>query len=186
MLSAEEEGRLAFEGVVHRAALPLPEVMSVVDVGGGSTEVAVGTPLLGPAWVRSVDLGSLRLTQLCLEGDPPRESTVRQAQEAAHRAFDGLAPPRPDAAYATGGSARAVARIVGRELSVDDLDAMVRVAMGSPAAKLAKTFRLHAAPGTDDPRRGGAPARGGTGPRPASRRRLRRDARGRGNRASPQ
>ena len=68
---------------------------------------------------------------------------MRQAQEAAHRAFDGLAPPRPDAAYATGGSARAAAKIVGRELSLDDLDVIVRVAMGSPAAKLAKTFRLH-------------------------------------------
>ena len=143
LLSAEEEGRLAFEGVVHQAALPLPEVMSVVDVGGGSTEVAVGTPLLGPAWVRSVDLGSLRLSQLCLEGDPPGESTVRQAQQAAHRAFDGQAPPRPDAAYATGGSARAAAKIVGRELSLDDLDVIVRVAMGCPAANLAKTFRLH-------------------------------------------
>ncbi len=143
VLSAEEEGRLAFEGVVHRVAHPLPEVVSVVDVGGGSTELAVGTPLLGPAWVRSIDLGSLRLTQLCLEGDPPREPTVRQAEEAAHRAFAGLAPPRPDAAYATGGSARAAARMAGRELDVGDLDAIVRIATGSTAAKLAKTFRFH-------------------------------------------
>ncbi len=143
VLSAEEEGRLAFEGVVQRSERPLPEVVSVVDVGGGSTEVAVGTPLLGPAWVRSIDLGSLRLTQLCLEGDPPQESTVRQAQEAAHRAFGNLAAPCPDAAYATGGSARAAARIAGQELSVDDLDAIVRVATGATAAKLATTFRFH-------------------------------------------
>ena len=130
----------------------------MVDVGGGSTELAVGTPLVGPAWVRSIDLGSLRLTQLCLEGDPPRASSVRSARDAAHRAFDGEAPPRPDAAYATGGSARAAAKIVGRELGVDDLEEVIRIATGCPAAKLAKTFRLHAAPGTHDSRRCGAPA----------------------------
>jgi exopolyphosphatase / guanosine-5'-triphosphate,3'-diphosphate pyrophosphatase len=144
VLSAEDEGRLAFEGVVHGTTLPLPEVVSVVDVGGGSTELAVGTPLVGPAWVRSVDLGSLRLTQLCLEGDPPGASSVRSARDAAHRAFDGEAPPRPDAAYATGGSARAAAKIVGRELGIDDLEEVIRMAASCPAAKLAKTFRLHA------------------------------------------
>ena len=143
VLSAEDEGRLAFEGVVQRATVGLPEVVSVVDVGGGSTEVAVGTPLLGPAWVRSVDLGSLRLAQLYLEGDPPGEASLKRAQEAARVAFEGQVPPRPDVAFATGGSARAAAKIVGRELSPGALDEVVRIATDCPPAKLAKTFRLH-------------------------------------------
>ena len=61
VVSAEDEGRLAFSGAVSRAN-PGEAVVAVCDVGGGSTEVVVGTELLGPAWVRSVDLGSLRLT----------------------------------------------------------------------------------------------------------------------------
>ena len=70
VVSAEEEGRLAFSGAVSRAN-PGEGVVAVCDVGGGSTEVVVGTELLGPAWVRSVDLGSLRMTASLLPGDPP-------------------------------------------------------------------------------------------------------------------
>ena len=70
VVSAEDEGRLAFTGAVSRAN-PGEGVVAVCDVGGGSTEVVVGTELLGPAWVRSVDLGSLRLTASLLPSDPP-------------------------------------------------------------------------------------------------------------------
>src|SRR5207344_2557056 len=66
VLTADEEGRLAYDGAIARAERELPEVVGVVDVGGGSTELVVGTPSLGPAWVRSIDLGSLRLTRRCL------------------------------------------------------------------------------------------------------------------------
>ena len=71
VLTAESEGRLAYDGAVARAVGDLPEVVAVVDVGGGSTEVVVGTPLLGAAWVRSADVGSLRLTRAHLADDPP-------------------------------------------------------------------------------------------------------------------
>ena len=76
VVSAEEEGRLAFEGAVSRADTG-ESVVAVCDVGGGSTELVVGTQLLGPAWVRSVDLGSLRLTAALLPGDPPSRSRDR-------------------------------------------------------------------------------------------------------------
>ena len=63
VLTADGEGRLAYDGAVARAGEALPEVVAVVDVGGGSTELVVGTPLLGAAWIRSADIGSLRLTR---------------------------------------------------------------------------------------------------------------------------
>ena len=59
VLSADEEGRLAYEGAVAAAA-SLPETVAVCDVGGGSTELVVGTPTVGPTWSRSINLGCVR------------------------------------------------------------------------------------------------------------------------------
>ncbi len=46
VLTADDEGRLAWEGAVVRMDDP-PEIVAVVDLGGGSCELAVGTPLSG-------------------------------------------------------------------------------------------------------------------------------------------
>ncbi|MDQ3067186.1 MAG: hypothetical protein M3R12_08575, partial [Actinomycetota bacterium] len=133
VVSAEEEGRLAFAGAVSRAE-PGDGVIAVCDVGGGSTEVVVGTDMLGPAWVRSVDLGSLRLTAALLPGDPPTSTEIDAARAAVREAFAAVDPPRPDRALATGGSARAVARVVGHEYGLDDLERVVELLSGRTAA----------------------------------------------------
>jgi exopolyphosphatase/guanosine-5'-triphosphate,3'-diphosphate pyrophosphatase len=143
VLSADEEGRLAFDGALLRAADPLPEVVAVVDVGGGSSEIAVGTPSLGAAWVRSLDLGSLRLAQQALDQDPPCATSVARARDLVRHAFAGLDAPRPDTALAAGGSARAVSRIVGPTFGEDDLAEVIRIAQRWPATRVAKTFGFH-------------------------------------------
>ena len=136
VVSPEEEGRLAFTGAVSRAHLG-EAIVAVCDVGGGSTEVVVGTELLGPAWVRSVDLGSLRLTAALLPSDPPAAAEIEAAQSAVRDAFEALEPPRPEVALATGGSARAVARIIGREYGPDELDRVVEILARRPAGESA-------------------------------------------------
>lgn len=141
VVSAEEEGRLAFEGAVSRADTG-ERVVAVCDVGGGSTELVVGTALLGPAWVRSVDLGSLRLTAALLPTDPPTAEEIDGARAVVRDAFAGLQPPRPELALATGGSARAVARIVGHEYGADDLERVLALLASRPAAESAKAFGL--------------------------------------------
>ncbi len=144
VLSGDEEGRLAFDGALARSEHALPEVIAVVDVGGGSTEIALGTPLLGAAWVRSVELGALRLSRARLPGDPPTRSDVASAKRHVTRAFAGLEPPVPDLALAVGGSARAVARIAGRTFGAAELDDVVETLSQRPAAKVARTFGMDA------------------------------------------
>ena len=65
VLTPEEEGELAWYGAVE-ALERTADLVAVCDVGGGSTQVAVGSDSGGPAWTRSFDLGSLRLTRRAL------------------------------------------------------------------------------------------------------------------------
>jgi exopolyphosphatase / guanosine-5'-triphosphate,3'-diphosphate pyrophosphatase len=142
ILSADEEGRLALEGVVH-AAGDVTGAIGVVDVGGGSTELTVGSVVRGPTWVRSLDHGSQRLTHRLFTEDPPTRKEIRAARDLVRRSLETLQPPSSGIVFATGGSARAAARIAGRELGEGDLDKVLRIASRRSAAKLAKTFRLH-------------------------------------------
>ena len=142
VLTAESEGRLAYDGAVARAPGSLPEIVAVVDVGGGSTEVVVGTPFLGAAWVRSADVGSLRLTRAQLTDDPPSAAQIRAASDAVAAALSGMSPPRPSLALAVGGSARALTKIVGRRFDADDLDRAVKILSKRPAAKAARPFGI--------------------------------------------
>jgi exopolyphosphatase/guanosine-5'-triphosphate,3'-diphosphate pyrophosphatase len=142
-LSADDEGRLAYEGAIHASASPLPEVVGVVDVGGGSTEIVVGTPSLGAAWIRSLDLGSLRLTRQHLGSDPPGKKELAAARGAVRRAFADLGHPVPDLVLATGGSAKAVWRVLGRTFDPAGLDEVIGIASSLSAAKIAKTYGHH-------------------------------------------
>jgi exopolyphosphatase/guanosine-5'-triphosphate,3'-diphosphate pyrophosphatase len=136
VVSAEDEGRLAFAGAVSRAN-PGEGVVAVCDVGGGSTEVVVGTELLGPAWVRSVDLGSLRLTAARLPSDPPTAAEIDAARKAVRNGLAELEPPRPEIALATGGSARTLARVIGHEYGHTELEQVVELLASRPAAESA-------------------------------------------------
>jgi exopolyphosphatase/guanosine-5'-triphosphate,3'-diphosphate pyrophosphatase len=129
VLRPEEEGELAWYGAVATADYT-PDSIAVCDVGGGSTQLVVGTVSGGPAWARSVDLGSLRLTRRTLASAPPAPSELDAARAQVEAAFIDLAPPLALAGIATGGTARALRRIVGGTLEPETL--------ASAARKLAK------------------------------------------------
>jgi exopolyphosphatase/guanosine-5'-triphosphate,3'-diphosphate pyrophosphatase len=129
VLSKVEEGTLAYRGAVLTAGIPLPSRIAVCDIGGASTEIAVGFPDGEPDWIESVDLGSVRLTTR--EGD---------MQAEARDAFTFLEPPSVKAALVVGGSARAARRLVGAELGEAQLaDALELVEECSPR-EIARRF----------------------------------------------
>ncbi len=144
VLAPEEEGRLAFAGALAGVD-DLPETVAVADVGGGSTEVVVGTPL-GPAWERSLDLGSVRLTHRLELDDPPGKAALAEARNEARRATAGLTPPLPKLALATGGTARALRKIAGRQLGRKQLEATARVLCERTSEDVARRWDI-------DPRR---------------------------------
>jgi exopolyphosphatase/guanosine-5'-triphosphate,3'-diphosphate pyrophosphatase len=137
-LSAEEEGRLAFAGVVSTFPAP-PASIAVVDVGGGTTQLVFGTAA-GPVWFRTLDIGSLRLAQRHLVHDPPRTEDLDELRASIERAFEGHASPLPRCAVATGGTARALRRVVGRTLGAKQLAKAETLLSSAPAEKLAEKF----------------------------------------------
>jgi len=137
-LSAEEEGRLAFAGVVSTFPAP-PASIAVVDVGGGSTQLVFGTAA-GPVWFRTLDIGSLRLAQRHFAHDPPEDEELDELRASIQREFEGHASPLPRCAVATGGTARALRRIVGRTLGSKQLAKAEAALSSAPAKDLAEKF----------------------------------------------
>ena len=121
VLSAEEEGTLAYAGAVATTELLLGPRVAVCDVGGASTEIAVGSPGAEPDWVRSVPLGSVRLTARVVRGEQPTADELDEARAAAVEELSHLRPPEVAIALAVGGSARAARRLVGPELGEAEL-----------------------------------------------------------------
>jgi exopolyphosphatase/guanosine-5'-triphosphate,3'-diphosphate pyrophosphatase len=115
-LTAEEEGELAYEGALLGRE-PRWRTVAVCDVGGGSTQIAVGRPGQPPAWLRSIDLGSLRLTRRVGYG----KGAVKRARSEIDACFTGVIPPLPEGALVVGGSARALRRVAGRVLGAEEL-----------------------------------------------------------------
>ena len=132
VLSADEEGRFAWEGAVARMDDP-PETVAVVDLGGGSCEIAVGNPAIGPSWVRSIEAGALRVTRAFLGGNPPNDERIARARLGIGELAKDLRPPRPDAALAVGGTARAISRIVGQPFGVEQLERLATTLSEGPA-----------------------------------------------------
>jgi exopolyphosphatase/guanosine-5'-triphosphate,3'-diphosphate pyrophosphatase len=144
ILSAAEEARLGFAGALDVASPPTRRLVAVVDVGGGSAQVVVGTRRGGPEWLRSIDLGSQRLTSRLLDSDPPGRAAIAAARAEAARYVDELEPPKPRLALAVGGSARALKRIAGGRLSRDDLERALALLAETPAAELVRRFGIDA------------------------------------------
>jgi exopolyphosphatase / guanosine-5'-triphosphate,3'-diphosphate pyrophosphatase len=142
VLSGEEEARMTLEGVV--AGRSLPGETLVVDVGGGSTELVVGTCADGPSWSTSFRVGSGFLAEAYLRSDPPAAAELEKIRQHVAGAFEGLKAPQPPVAYAVGGSAGSLRRLVGAVLDPDSLERGLRVLSSTPAADVARRFELDA------------------------------------------
>jgi exopolyphosphatase / guanosine-5'-triphosphate,3'-diphosphate pyrophosphatase len=146
VLSEEEEGRLAFVGATKTLGHPVEGDIGVVDVGGGSSEIILGTVNDGVNWVKSFQIGSGALTEDFLASDPPSASEIRKLRDHIDDFFEKVEVPRPDQAVAVGGSATSLRTLVGSVLEYETLERGVRVLAGDPVEDVAKRFEL-------DPRR---------------------------------
>ena len=85
LLSGDEEALLTFRGATLGRSLD--EATLVVDLGGGSTELIVGSEsnsLLQSGWHASLDVGSVRLTERFLPSDPPSVAELNECAATVH------------------------------------------------------------------------------------------------------
>jgi exopolyphosphatase / guanosine-5'-triphosphate,3'-diphosphate pyrophosphatase len=75
LLSGDDEARLSFTGATSQLD-PADGPFLVVDIGGGSTEFAVGAA--EPESVLSLDIGCVRLTEKFIHRDPPAPEELSQ------------------------------------------------------------------------------------------------------------
>jgi len=142
ILDGEEEARLAFLGATRTLGRPLDGTVGVVDVGGGSTELAIGTVPEGATWSESFRLGSGLLTDAYLRSDPPSVAELHAMREHAQGVFEGLALPPVDAAVAVGGSAASLRRLVGAVLDAESLQRAMRVLSGDASEEVSRRFAI--------------------------------------------
>jgi exopolyphosphatase / guanosine-5'-triphosphate,3'-diphosphate pyrophosphatase len=142
ILSDEEEGRLSFIGATKTLGHPVEGLVGVVDVGGGSTEIILGTVPGGVREVRSWRVGSGVLADELIASDPPSAAEIRKIRDRIDDLFAGVEVEQPVQAVAVGGSATSLRRLVGAVLEYETLERGVRVLSSDPAADVARRFEL--------------------------------------------
>lgn len=139
VLTGDAEARLTFLAVRRWFGWSAGRLL-VVDIGGGSLELAVGADE-EPDVSLSLPLGAGRLTREHLPHDPPRASEVKALRklvrvEVAKAVRDLVRAGAPDLVVGSSKTMRSLARIAGaaassegpyvaRELARDDLEAWV-------------------------------------------------------------
>ncbi|CAN5276972.1 Ppx/GppA phosphatase family protein [soil metagenome] len=86
VLSGDEEAAASFLGAA-RDLPALDEPVLVIDLGGGSTELVIGAGETVQA-ARSLDIGSVRMTERHLHSDPPTASEVAACIDDIDSALD--------------------------------------------------------------------------------------------------
>jgi exopolyphosphatase / guanosine-5'-triphosphate,3'-diphosphate pyrophosphatase len=142
VLSDEEEGRLSFIGATKTLGHPVEGRVGVVDVGGGSTEVILGTVPGGADEVRSWPVGSGVLANELISSDPPSAAEIRKVRDRIDDIFAGVEIEHPSQAVAVGGSATSLRRLVGAVLEYETLERGIRVLCGDPATDVGRRFEL--------------------------------------------
>jgi exopolyphosphatase / guanosine-5'-triphosphate,3'-diphosphate pyrophosphatase len=121
VISGEEEARLAFTGATRGLPPSLPPPYLVVDIGGGSTELASGTAAVDAGC--SIDIGSVRLSERFFEADPPRRRGIEAARTEIETALHAAARMVPIATASTLlGLAGSVTTVAGIHLELTEYD----------------------------------------------------------------
>jgi exopolyphosphatase/guanosine-5'-triphosphate,3'-diphosphate pyrophosphatase len=142
ILSDEDEARLAFVGATSALDQPPDGDIAVIDVGGASSEIAIGTIAAGVRATSSFRIGSGMLADAYVRSDPPSVAELAALRSHISGTFEGFVLPTPDLAVAVGGSATSLRRLVGTVLDHESLERGLRILATTPSDLLARSSEL--------------------------------------------
>lgn len=124
VLSGEQEAAASFSGAISVMADDAPSPLVAVDLGGGSTELVLGTAdgeILGSY---SMDVGCVRMRERHLHSDAPAADEVARARADVDAALD-IAEQHVDLGAARGliGLAGTVTTLTAYALGLEEYDA---------------------------------------------------------------
>ncbi|MCA2981035.1 MAG: Ppx/GppA family phosphatase [Myxococcaceae bacterium] len=119
ILSGDDEARLAFASASSDFGGKRPLV--VLDIGGGSTEFIFGTEDGRIAYRRSFDIGSVRMTERFLAGDPPAPAELSALEAFVRQTFSAV--PRPPEGAQLVGVAGTVTTVCAVARTIEPWDA---------------------------------------------------------------
>lgn len=93
VISGAEEAQLSYAGATRTLSMTghvVPSPIAVLDIGGGSTELILGDAHGHVRAARSLDVGSVRVTERLMPSDPPTEEEVAAATRMVDDALDTL------------------------------------------------------------------------------------------------
>jgi exopolyphosphatase/guanosine-5'-triphosphate,3'-diphosphate pyrophosphatase len=157
-LSGDEEARLTYLGATAGRDPTDPTPRLVIDIGGGSTELVVGSG--GQVELHaSMQAGVVRHTERHLHSDPPRPEQLEALAADVRAVLDGALPAgsaaRPRAAVAVAGTATSAAaidleldpyesdQVEGHRLSQGRLSEMLSSLAAQPLAERRRVPGLH-------------------------------------------
>jgi len=121
VLTGEDEGEMTFLGATRELA-PSDGPFLVIDIGGGSTEFAFGGHQFEAAI--SLDIGSVRLSDMYIEHDPPLPEELSNCITYTGSWLDDVDRELPQAHHAKTvvGVAGTIATAVAVEIGLDEYD----------------------------------------------------------------
>jgi len=121
LLSGQEEAAMSFLGATADLE-DRDELTLVVDIGGGSTEFAVGTREVDASI--SIDVGCVRMTEKFLLSDPPLPEELSNCISVVEQYLDDVAREVPTAGMATRfvGLAGTVTNVAAVEIGLAEYD----------------------------------------------------------------
>ena len=122
IISGEQEGAFAYRGATKSFTNSLDSQTLVIDIGGGSTELMIGTMSLKTAI--SIPFGAVTLSESELHRDPPRPEELTNAISLVSDAVDDAVHMNPELASADQviGVAGTIVTIAAVELGLKQFD----------------------------------------------------------------